>query len=437
MIRFRRYLTVLIALLALTPGGAVKASAAAWHQLSGLVWSDSSGAVRTTSFDLADDIAMSWLPATDVRGHWVRVTGSALASAPDFKVWIHTFAKDRRSPLSRPMPTTKCVINGLRKLCSNEAWVAADAQEVRASFYASGTDVQVLPWRVEIADTASVDPRSTRRYNALIRKLQDIYFRSVDVDWPTARAAGLPALASPSGVDPLPQAGELLLEALPDHRHMSIILNNAPLSGTMIQMPRCEPLGGGRWKLVLPASTGQRLGDRRYVDISQRCLMYVSARRWIIDLTSDMGGNASTQLAALAPLLAPGLQLRYRNAAGKMFAVALTPHSVKLDSRDVARWPVRLQMVHAPTQFVIGPGCASACEAVALSAKGRFPLLGQPTAGLTSANEVISLNSDVSMLVTAGVMTDRAGTAPYPNGVRPDVLLNERATRALLMHGTY
>jgi len=42
------------------------------------------------------------------------------------------------------------------------------------------------------------------------------------------------------------------------------------------------------------------------------------------------------------------------------------------------------------------PGCASACEGIALAAKGRdnMALLGLPTAGLTTANEALPPNRD-------------------------------------------
>jgi C-terminal processing protease CtpA/Prc len=65
----------------------------------------------------------------------------------------------------------------------------------------------------------------------------------------------------------------------------------------------------------------------------------------------------------------------------------------------------------APAAVWIGPRCASACEAAAitLSDRPRTALFGMPTAGMTTSNETIDVGHDLTGFYTAGRMARADG----------------------------
>jgi carboxyl-terminal processing protease len=124
--------------------------------------------------------------------------------------------------------------------------------------------------------------------------------------------------------------------------------------------------------------------------------------RWIIDLRNNSGGNCWPMLAGVGPLLGDGIcgyfvngseriPITYRNGAA-----CQGKHVLCRVSKDGYRTQ------HPAKSIVVltGRRTISAGEIVALAFKGREEafLLGEPTAGLTTANATYSL-SDHSMLV--------------------------------------
>jgi C-terminal processing protease CtpA/Prc len=124
--------------------------------------------------------------------------------------------------------------------------------------------------------------------------------------------------------------------------------------------------------------------------------------RWIIDLRKNSGGNCWPMLAGIGPLLGDGvcgyfvnggerIPITYRNGA------ALQGRHVLC---RVSKEGYRMQHERKSIVVLTGRRTVSAGEIVALAFKGREEayLLGEPTAGLTTANATYSL-SDHSMLV--------------------------------------
>lgn len=73
---------------------------------------------------------------------------------------------------------------------------------------------------------------------------------------------------------------------------------------------------------------------------------------------------------------------------------------------------------------VIGPRTASSGEAVAVAFRARpeVRFFGQTTAGLATSNQGLPLPDGGALILTTGVMLDRAGAA-YPQGISPEVLV--------------
>lgn len=124
--------------------------------------------------------------------------------------------------------------------------------------------------------------------------------------------------------------------------------------------------------------------------------------KWIIDLRKNAGGNCWPMLAGIGPLLGDGIYGYFVNGSER----------IPISYRDgaacqgkhilcrVSRNGYKTQKNPKSIVVLTGRRTVSAGEIVALAFKGREQafLLGEPTAGLTTANATYSL-SDHSMLV--------------------------------------
>ncbi|HEY4149864.1 MAG TPA: S41 family peptidase [Chitinophagaceae bacterium] len=150
------------------------------------------------------------------------------------------------------------------------------------------------------------------------------------------------------------------------------------------------------------------------------------ARKWIVDLRKNSGGNCWPMLAGIGPLLGDGtcgyfvsnserVPISYSDGAamhGKYIRCRCTKvYKRKTDSARIA--------------VLVGPRTCSSGEIVALAFKGKdqVSFYGQPTAGLTTANSTYML-SDKSMLVlTVCLEADRTGRVCEGKLV-PDEIVN-------------
>jgi carboxyl-terminal processing protease len=125
--------------------------------------------------------------------------------------------------------------------------------------------------------------------------------------------------------------------------------------------------------------------------------------RWIIDLRNNSGGNCWPMLAGIGPLLGDGVY-GYFVASGERVPISYRDGSACQGRHVICRVSEdHGYHTHAIKKSIVvltGSRTVSAGEIVALAFKGRDKtcLIGQPTAGLTTANATYSL-SDKSMLV--------------------------------------
>ena len=140
---------------------------------------------------------------------------------------------------------------------------------------------------------------------------------------------------------------------------------------------------------------------------------------WVVDVSSNGGGNMWPMLLGLLPLLhgttdpeggviggfrsAGGLQ-PWRQGEGAVTAGG----NGSLRSRQAT---YTLRVSPAPVAVVMGAGTASSGEAVALAFRGQpgSRSFGQPSAGLSTGNRPVPLVDGSMLVLTGNVMTDRSG----------------------------
>jgi len=255
------------------------------------------------------------------------------------------------------------------------------------------------------------------------------------VDWPVIRARLKAAQADPA------KAREVLQEATGrSSGGHGLWISATQLHGTAQRLERSNGAAGpasgpirpvealdprigrveiGGYAVMQGPAADQQMKERaqrwqaiiRDQDTGSRC-------GWIVDLRGNTGGNMWPMLLGAAPLL--------RTTSGAIedvgsFATAegpsrwqLTPSSVRLGKRvrvDLGAPGYQLKHPGAPVAVLIGPRSASSGEASVLAFRGRPQTrsFGQPTAGLSTANEMRPLVDGSALLLTTSVMQDRKG----------------------------
>ncbi len=255
------------------------------------------------------------------------------------------------------------------------------------------------------------------------------------VDWPVIRARLKAAQADPA------KAREVLQEATGrSSGGHGLWISATQLHGTAQRLERSNGAAGpasgpirpvealdprigrveiGGYAVMQGPAAHQQMKERaqrwqaiiRDQDTGSRC-------GWIVDLRGNTGGNMWPMLLGAAPLL--------RTTPGAIedvgsFATAegpsrwqLTPSLVRLGKRvrvDLGAPGYQLKHPGAPVAVLIGPRSASSGEASVLAFRGRPQTrsFGQPTAGLSTANEMRPLVDGSALLLTTSVMQDRKG----------------------------
>ena len=140
---------------------------------------------------------------------------------------------------------------------------------------------------------------------------------------------------------------------------------------------------------------------------------------WVVDVSSNGGGNMWPMLLGLLPLLqgtpdAEGAQIgAFRSADGPQWW-RQAEGEVRQDGGETLRSrqaAYSLRSGSAPVAVVMGARTASAGEAVALAFRGQAASrsFGQPSAGFSTGNRPVTLVDGTTLLLTHNVMTDRNG----------------------------
>lgn len=181
-------------------------------------------------------------------------------------------------------------------------------------------------------------------------------------------------------------------------------------------------------------STSDSLVCERIADSLQAVIARLDSRgisRWIIDLRKNSGGNIWPMLTGIGPLLGDGV-CGYFVASGERIPIGYRDGGA-FQGRHirccVSNKGYHTQHDRKSIVVLTGRRTVSAGEVVALAFKGRALtcLMGEPTAGLTTANATYSL-SDKSMLVlTVCQEADHTGRI-CEGSIQPDKLIDAAST---------
>lgn len=392
-------------------------------EIKNLAWSGKKTA--DGSFDLEKDLALSWIPPEMVAGKWIRLSGTT--DKPEaLKAWILLFEGNRS--IIKPMKTHCTAFQGEAR-CSVLAWIPkTHAGKVRASFYSDFMPATVKQIRVEILNETAVRPSELERFNLLFSKVQEMFFRTDEVDWNDLKNRLQAALDAPANTDPLPYVFSFLARELPAGGHSYVFSTEAPGAyDSSTQLPTCKALNDQTAVLRLPQTPSSEADEADYVQRALRCFDNKKIRHWIIDLRDNKGGNAAVQIAAMAPVLGAGIQFQYLNNARRYIPVRIAKGGVY--NQDVLRYKFRHQPGYLDGKLdfsvLIGANCSSACEALAIALKGKthVRLIGEKTGAYATANEILKINDAYSMAITSGYMADKKGKLVYPD-VLPDIYMS-------------
>ncbi len=139
---------------------------------------------------------------------------------------------------------------------------------------------------------------------------------------------------------------------------------------------------------------------------------------WIIDLRDNTGGNMYPMIRGLSGLLGEGTLGYFVGRDGR------EPWNIGLSAPGDARPRDLPGGVDAPVAVLAGPNTASSGEATLLSFVGRANTrtFGEPSYGLSTANQPFRLADGSALAITTAVMADRRGRV-YGERVTPDEIV--------------
>ena len=162
-----------------------------------------------------------------------------------------------------------------------------------------------------------------------------------------------------------------------------------------------------------------------------RTLEEAGACGWIVDLRMNGGGNIWPMQTGIAPLVGDTV-LSLERVDGRVIgstvysggATFMVDSAGAREEATRAEHPYVMRRPGAPAAVLMDGATASSAEGIAIifRTRPRTRFFGQPTAGYSSINEGFPLPDGANMVVTVGVMHDRAGRA-YGGSIEPDELI--------------
>jgi C-terminal processing protease CtpA/Prc len=287
--------------------------------------------------------------------------------------------------------------------------------------------------------------KAERLLDEALSFMEKNYYRRDDISWPDFRERALRQLRTAGDCeDAYASIGWCFKQLNEPHSFImppgrAARYNGDAASGTamsaLVGQIRGEWLQDSIGYLTVPwVSTDDSLVCERIADSLQSVIARLDRKgiaRWIIDLRQNSGGNCWPMLTGIGPLLGDGV-FGYFVSGDERVPIAyhegsaLQGHHVRC---RVSNQGYRTQRERKYIVILTGPGTVSAGETVALAFKGRSLtyFIGQPTAGLTTANATYPM-SDRSLLVLT-ICREADCTGHICEGrIRPDMLVS--GTRA-------
>lgn len=185
---------------------------------------------------------------------------------------------------------------------------------------------------------------------------------------------------------------------------------------------RLEPQVG---YLELPAIVGDDAAVRAYAATAQRLIRELDqggARRWVVDLRRNGGGNMWPMLAGVGPLLGEG-ELGAFAYSGRKDPWSYRAGRALLLERVLAQVdePYELARPSPPVAVLASRLTGSSGELTLLAFRGRphTRTFGEPTAGIPTCNDNEELPDGAVLYLTVALGADRTGRT-YDGPVAPD-----------------
>ena len=149
---------------------------------------------------------------------------------------------------------------------------------------------------------------------------------------------------------------------------------------------------------------------------------------WIVDLRNDHGGSIPPMLAAVAPLLGPGVFIgeRHRDGQTSGFQISPTGKVIAVDDVERTMSPTTIPGADGdgdgkPVAVLTGPDTASAGEAIVIAFTGRPTTrsFGAMTFGAPTGNSGFPLTDGSLLVLTTTIGVDR-NHHTYESGIIPD-----------------
>lgn len=286
-------------------------------------------------------------------------------------------------------------------------------------------------------------PKSAHILDEALTYMKQHYYRKDYIQWDDLAAQARSRLQSSSDCDNAKETISWCFQQI-NERHSFLMpadrsarYNNdpdlpagPPALSELVGEIKGEWIGDSIAYLTLPwISTSDSMICLQLADSIQQLIAKLDKpgiSKWIVDLRKNSGGNCWPMLAGIGPLLGDGVcgyfvgqetrvPISYRNGAacqGRHVICRVSNNGYKTRSD-------RNQII-----VLTGRRTISAGETVAIAFKGKdqVTLLGEPTAGLTTANATYNL-SDHSMLVLSICReADHTGHI-WEGSVQPDKLV--------------
>lgn len=163
----------------------------------------------------------------------------------------------------------------------------------------------------------------------------------------------------------------------------------------------------------------------RYADTLHRQLLAIKPSKikgWILDLRENVGGNATAMLAAIGPLLPPGVQGHYLRSSGKV-PWLYQDGAATIDTLTIrVKKEYKMKKSGQPIAVLTDDQTYGAGELIAVAFKGRkgSRFFGERTSGATHNEKRINLSDKAMLFLTAGIMEDVNGNR-YNGKIIPDM----------------
>ncbi|MGH1516820.1 S41 family peptidase [Chryseobacterium sp. JK1] len=174
------------------------------------------------------------------------------------------------------------------------------------------------------------------------------------------------------------------------------------------------------------ASINTEVGDHFALEIHNMIKKLDSEntiKGWIVDLRTNTGGNMYPMIGGLGSLIGEGTLGYFVDNGKKMPWIY---KNRKFGSCKIKE-PYELKSTQSKIAVLIGPRTASSGEAttIAFIGKTNVKLIGQPSAGYTSANQVYSLSDGKSLALATSYEMDRNGKVYYSK-IDPDIKVDSQ-----------